>query len=177
MEEHSVCFSSVFLFFHRLLESSHYCSKNLFCWGTSRAFLDAQVALVLTHLLCLPTLSAAVLPLLRDNNSSLHSYSYKNSHHLAGSKPPSIHNNKSSKYKMKALPEHFFSCHHNYGKVNVLNQIAECLNFYQEKSGDLWPFFKSQIVYSDNCFIYLKHARNLKQFNHKYLVLVGNELH
>ena len=74
MEEHSVWFSNILLFFHRLLELCYYCSKNLFCLRTSRAFLDAQcvVALVLTPLLsqALPTLSAAVFPLLRDHNSS-----------------------------------------------------------------------------------------------------------
>ena len=74
MEEHSVWFSSVLLFFHRLLELCNYCSNNFFCWGTSRAFLDAPcvIALVLTPLLCqpLPTLTVAVFPLLRDHNSS-----------------------------------------------------------------------------------------------------------
>ena len=156
MEQHSFWFSCVLLFFHRLLELCNYCSKNLFCWGTSRALLDAQVAsiaildaqvpLVLARLLCeaLPTLSAPVFPLLRDHNSSLSLTVTVISKflHLGGWKPPSIHNNKSSKYNFKALPEHFPSCHHNYGKLSVLNQIAECLNFYQEKSGDLWPFFK-----------------------------------
>ena len=74
MEEHSVWFCSVLLLFPRPLQLCYYCSKNLFCLWTSREFLDAEcvVALVLTPLLCqpLPTLSAAVFPLLRDHNSS-----------------------------------------------------------------------------------------------------------
>ena len=126
---------------------STYCSNNLFCLGTSWAFLDAQclVALVLTPLFCqaMPSVSAAsvlywqtiilLLVLLWQLQRFLH---------LGSHKLPSIHNNKSSKNNFKALLEHFFLAMTLIGKFSVLNEIEVCLNIFQEKSSVLWPFSK-----------------------------------